>query len=89
MNTLNYWNKAIFGLLVKKECMCTPHEYKNMKYQYKLWSDRACRMLRWYQSILRISEFGARNYVIVYPSIVHYVKYISCPLFCFKNFITE
>ena len=35
MNTLNYGNKAIFGLLhvVKEKCMCTPHENKNMCYQ--------------------------------------------------------
>ena len=35
-------------------------------------------MLHWCQPILRIGEIGTLTYVIVYTSIVPYIKYINC-----------
>ena len=50
----------MFGLLVKEECMCTPHEYKTMKYPYSISisdSDRACRVLQLRVSFILVNLF--------------------------------
>ena len=57
-------------------------------HQYQVGSDRACRVLRWYQPISCKGEFGALTYIIVYPSIVHYITLLSTFGKLFSKIIT-